>query len=123
MRRVLKNINPVERQLTQLILMVGFLFIFVLAVAGYTYLRGELVMTDGKVEMDLTSLITGMNGKISYVWMGLLAVWLPLKAIQWGVKAYSWWVHKERWWLNMKKEALLVWNKLCGVVTQQSEPL
>ena len=115
MKKALETINRLERQLTSIILMVGVCFVLIFAIIGYSYLRGELVLVDGKVTMDLTSLVIGMDGMIAYVWIGLLSVWVILKAIQWAIKGRNWWVHSEQHKIEIKRRAVPLWNTLRGI--------
>ncbi len=93
MKKILQILNSLEALATDIIFKVGLCIILIFAVIGLSYIRGNLVMVDGRVSPNITALVTGA---IAYVWLGLLAIWVLTKGLRWLLKIRNWWVHTEQ---------------------------
>ena len=96
MKTLLKVLLDTEGQLSHVLLMVGVCCAFIFGVMGLSYIRGELVMEEGRAMLDVTTLTTGMGGKITYLWLGIVLMWLPLYILRGVITLREMWKHGHR---------------------------
>ena len=114
MKKVLTFLLDTEEQLSHLLVMVGACCAVIFGAVGIAYMRGELVMQDGRAMLDVTTLATSMDGRIAYIWWGVAFAWFPLYLLRLAKQFRDMWRNRKQDGKQIEDFLRPVWRAIRG---------